>query len=102
VARAPAPGSRDRDPDGPAPARLARPDGVDRGHLPGQPAALPFHPSVITSLDVGKLAVGATVPIAYDPNDPKSADLAESWRLYAGPVIATLLYAAVLYYAFLA
>jgi Protein of unknown function (DUF3592) len=56
-----------------------------------------FHPSVITNFDVGKLEVGAKVPVAYDPDDPQSADLAEPWRLYAGPVIATLLYAAVLY-----
>lgn len=61
-----------------------------------------FHPSVITSLDVGKLELGATVPVAYDPDDPDSADLAEPWRMYAGPAIATALYATVLYFAFLA
>lgn len=61
-----------------------------------------FHPSVITSFDTGRLEVGAKVSVAYDPDDPTSADFAEPWRLYSGPVIATLLYGAVLYYAFLA
>lgn len=61
-----------------------------------------FSPSVITNFDVGKLAKGARVTVAYDPNDPTSADLAESWRLYAGPVIVTVLYLAFAYYAFLA
>ena len=56
----------------------------------------------ITSFDLGRLEVGAKVAIAYDPDDPQSADLAEPWRLYSGPVVATLLYAAVVYYAFLA
>ena len=64
--------------------------------------AYTFQPSVITSFDVGRLELGAKVPVAYDPDDPDSADLAEPWRLYAGPAIATLLYAVVLYYAFLA
>ena len=61
-----------------------------------------FHPSLITTLDVGKLEVGAKVAVAYDPDDPANADLAEPWRLYAGPAIATALCAAVLYFAFLA
>jgi alkanesulfonate monooxygenase SsuD/methylene tetrahydromethanopterin reductase-like flavin-dependent oxidoreductase (luciferase family) len=38
----------------------------------------------------------------YDPDDPVNADLAEPWRMYAGPAVATALYAAVLYFAFLA
>lgn len=37
----------------------------------------------------------------YDPSDPSSADLAEAWRMYAGPVIATVLYAAFAGFAFL-
>lgn len=57
---------------------------------------------LITSFDAGRLEVGAKVSVAYDPDDPESADCAEPWRLYAGPVIATVLYGAVLYYAFLA
>jgi hypothetical protein len=61
-----------------------------------------FHPSVITSLDVGRLAIGAKVPVAYDPDDSTSADLAEPWRMYAPPVVATALYAVLLYIAFLA
>ncbi len=60
-----------------------------------------FHPSVVTNFDVGKLAVGARVPVVYDPSDPSSADLAEAWRMYAGPVIATVLYAAFAGFAFL-
>ena len=55
-----------------------------------------------TSFDLGRLEVGAKVAVAYDPDDPQSADLTESWRLYSGPVVATLLYAAVVYYALLA
>ena len=61
-----------------------------------------FQPSVITNFDVGRLEIGAKVEVAYDPDDPESADFAEPWRLYSGPVIATLLYTAVLCYAFLA
>jgi hypothetical protein len=61
-----------------------------------------FPPSLITSLDVGKLEVGAKVPVTYDRDDPENADLAEPWRRYAGPAIVTALYAAVLYFAFLA
>jgi hypothetical protein len=49
---------------------------------------------------VGKLAVGAQVRVAYDESDPSSADLAEPWRMYSGPVIATALYAAFAYFAF--
>ena len=60
-----------------------------------------FHPSVITSLDAWRLVIGAKVSTAYDPDDPRRAASAEPWRLSAGPVIATLLYGAVLYYAFL-
>jgi hypothetical protein len=61
-----------------------------------------FSPSVVTNFDVGKLTVGSKVAVAYDPNDPASADLAEPWRLYSGPVIATLLYLVALYYLFVA
>jgi hypothetical protein len=61
-----------------------------------------FQPSVITNFDVGRLELGATVAVAYDPDDPTSADLAEPWRMYSGPVVATALYAAFLYFAFLA
>jgi len=60
-----------------------------------------FHPSVVTSFDVGKLAVGAQVPVAYDEHDPSSADLGEPWRMYAMPVIVTVLYAVFAYYAYL-
>jgi hypothetical protein len=59
-----------------------------------------FHPSVVTSFDVGKLDVGARVPVAYDESDPSSADLGEPWRMYAGPVIVTVLYGAFVYLAF--
>ena len=44
--------------------------------------------------------MGAKVAVAFDPYDPGSADLAEPWRLYSGPVIAALLYLAALYYLF--
>jgi len=60
-----------------------------------------FHPSVVTNFDVGKLAVGVKVAVAYDPNDPTSADLAEPWRQYSGPVLVTLIYLAALYYLFM-
>ena len=60
-----------------------------------------FRPTVVTSLDAGKLEVGARVPVAYDPGEPASADIAEPWRMYSGPVIATVLYLAFAYYAFL-
>src|SRR5262245_40926908 len=56
-----------------------------------------FQPSVITNLDVGRLEIGATVPVAYGPADPTSADLAEPWRLYTPPVLVTALYAVLLY-----
>ncbi len=61
-----------------------------------------FNPSVVTNFDVGRLEIGARVAVAYDPNDPAGADLAEPWRLYSGPVIATLLYLAAGYYLFVA
>lgn len=61
-----------------------------------------FNPSVITSLDAGRLEVRAKGTAAYDPNDPKNADIAEPWRMDAGPVIAAALYAVFAYYAFLA
>ena len=60
-----------------------------------------FRPTVVTNFDAGKLAVGAQVAVAYDPSDPSSADIAETWRMYSGPVIATVLYLAFAYYAFL-
>jgi len=40
--------------------------------------------------------VGVKVAVAYDPNDPTSADLAEPWRQYSGPVLVTLIYLAAL------
>jgi hypothetical protein len=61
-----------------------------------------FQPSAITSFDVGKLELGAKVAVAYDPNDPTSADLAAPWRRYSGPVLVTLIYLAALYYLFVA
>jgi hypothetical protein len=60
-----------------------------------------FHPSVVTNFDRGKLGVGAPVPVAYDESDPSSADIAEPWRMYAGPVVVTVLFAAFAYFAFL-
>jgi hypothetical protein len=42
------------------------------------------------------------VLVAYDSDDPTSADLAEPWRVYAPPVLATALYAVLLCIAFLA
>ena len=63
--------------------------------------AYTFHPSVVTSFDVRTLEMGAKIPVAYDESDPTSADIAEPWRMYAGPVVVTLLYAVFAYYAFL-
>lgn len=60
-----------------------------------------FRPTVVTNFDAGRLEVGAKVAVAYDPSDPSSADIAETWRMYSGPVIATVLYLAFAYYAFL-
>jgi hypothetical protein len=60
-----------------------------------------FSPSVVTNFDAGTLAIGAKVAVAYDPNDPTSADLAEPWRQYSGPVLVTLTYVAALYYLFI-
>jgi hypothetical protein len=57
-----------------------------------------FRPSIVTSGDAGKLDVGAKVPVAYDPSDPASADLAEPWRLYGMPVIVSVLYLALAWY----
>jgi alkanesulfonate monooxygenase SsuD/methylene tetrahydromethanopterin reductase-like flavin-dependent oxidoreductase (luciferase family) len=42
------------------------------------------------------------VPVPNDPDDPASVDLAEPWRMYAPPVVATALSAVLLYIAFLA
>jgi hypothetical protein len=59
-----------------------------------------FRPSIVTSADAGKLDVGTKVPVAYDPSDPASADLAESWRMYGMPAIVTALYLALAWYVF--
>jgi len=80
----------------------ARPPRSSRSQTASTEVTFRVVPSVITSLDVGKLEIGAKVPVADDPDDPDSADLAEPWCLYAGPTIATLLYAVALFYAFLA
>jgi hypothetical protein len=78
----------------PRPGRIGTASTEITFHVEG--TAYTFQPSLLTSLDGSRLALGATVPVAYDPADPRSADLADPWRRYAGPVIATALYAVVL------
>ncbi len=56
-----------------------------------------FHPSVVTSFDVGRLDVGVEVPVAYDESDPSSADIAAPWRMYWRQVMKTLVYAVCAY-----
>ncbi len=49
-----------------------------------------FRPSVVTRAD-RRIAIGAKVPVAFNPNAPTEADIATPWRLVFGPVLLTVL-----------
>jgi hypothetical protein len=59
-----------------------------------------FFPSVVTFLDRQEKKVGNQVPVAYNPTNPKDAEIAIPWRMYASPVILTVLYGVILWVSF--
>jgi hypothetical protein len=59
-----------------------------------------FFPSIVTFLDRQEKKVGSQVPVAYNPANPKDAEIAVPWRLYASPVILTALYGVFLWFSF--
>ena len=59
-----------------------------------------FIPSVVIFGDVREEKLGTTVPVAYNPENPKDADLGLPGRMFGPPVILTCAYAVALYIAF--
>jgi hypothetical protein len=59
-----------------------------------------FFPSVVTFLDRQEKKVGTQVPVAYNPTNPQDAEIAIPWRMYASPVILTVIYGVILYISF--
>ena len=59
-----------------------------------------FTPSITTILDTRQSNVGAPVTVAFNPANPKEAELATPWRLYTPPALLTVLFVVVVYIRF--
>lgn len=53
-----------------------------------------FEPSLVWLGEARTGRIGTKVPVAFNPHDPKDAEIAVAWRLYLPPVVATVLYGA--------
>lgn len=57
-----------------------------------------FQPTLVLPGESGKRARGRKVSVAYNPDDPSDADVANYYRLFLPPVVATVCYAAFVIY----